>query len=69
MKKVFNIDVDCPVCAQKCEDAINKMDTIKSCKVNFITKKMIIEADDLDKVMKDVVKTAKKVDSDIEIDY
>lgn len=69
MKKVFNIDVDCPVCAQKCEDAINKMENVKSCKVNFITKKMIIEADDIDNVMKDIEKTAKKVDSDIEIDY
>ncbi len=70
MKKIFKIVVDCAVCAQKIEDGIKKVDGVISCNVNFLTQKMNIEiADDhFDSVMKKVIKTAKKIESDVEIE-
>jgi len=67
MTKTYNIEVDCAVCAQKCEDAIKKIDEVKDCNINFMTQKMTIEAEDIDKVYKKVLKAAKKVEPDFEI--
>lgn len=50
MKKVFNIEVDCAVCAQKCEDAIKKVSGVSNCQINFMTQKMSLEADDIQKL-------------------
>lgn len=68
MKKVFKIEVDCAVCAGKVEEAVKKMEGVKSCSVNFITQKMTIEADDVDGIIKDVLKVARKVEPDFEIE-
>lgn len=68
MKKVFKIEVDCAVCAQKCEDAIKKVAGVNNCQINFMTQKMTIEADDVDSIMKSVLKAAKKVEPDFEIE-
>lgn len=69
MKKVFKIEVDCAVCAQKCEDAIKKVNGVTACQINYMTQKMTIDIDgDFDKVMKDVEKTAKKIEPDFEIE-
>ena len=67
MKKVFNIEVDCAVCEQKCEDAIKKVSGVSNCQINFMTQKMSLEADDISKIMKSVLKAAKKVEPDFEI--
>ena len=67
MKKVFNIEVDCAVCAQKCEDAIKKVDGVIDCQVNFMTQKMTNEAEDVDAIIKKVEKAAKKIEPDFEI--
>lgn len=67
MKKEFNIEVDCAVCAQKCEDAIKKVSGVSNCQINFMTQKMSLEADDISKIMKSVLKAAKKVEPDFEI--
>ena len=64
---VFNIEVDCAVCAQKCEDAIKKVSGVSNCQINFMTQKMSLEADDISKIMKSVLKAAKKVEPDFEI--
>lgn len=68
MKKTFNIEVDCAVCAQKVEDAIKKIDGVQSCNINFITQKMVVEADDVDSLMKQIKKTARKIEPDFEIE-
>lgn len=70
MKKIFKIEVDCAVCAGKCEDAIKKLDGVKSCNINFITQKMILEAEDniFDEVLKSAVKAAKRIESDFEVE-
>lgn len=67
MKKIFKIEVDCAICAQKCEDAIKKVEGVTSCQINFMTQKMTLEADDIDGVMKNVLKAAHKVEPDFEI--
>ena len=68
MKKVFKfVDLDCANCAQKMEDAINKLPGVTAATVSFMTQKLTIEADDIDAVMKDVVKCCKKVEPDCEI--
>ena len=68
MKKTFKlIDLDCANCAAKMETAIKKLDGVSDASVSFMTQKMTIEADDVDAVMKDVVKCCKKVEPDCEI--
>lgn len=68
MKKTFNIEVDCAVCAQKVEDAIKKINGVQSCNINFITQKMTIEAEDVDTLLKQIKKAAKKIEPDFEIE-
>ena len=68
MKKVFKlVDLDCANCAQKMEDAINRLPGVTAATVSFMTQKLTIEADDIDAVMKDVIKCCKKVEPDCEI--
>ena len=68
MKKTFKlIDLDCANCAAKMETAIKKLDGVNDATVSFLTQKMTIEADDVDAVMKDVVKACRKVEPDCEI--
>ena len=70
MKKVFKLeDLDCANCAAKMERAIAKIDGVTSATVNFMSQKFTIEADDakFDDIMKEVVKTCKKVEPDCRI--
>ena len=46
MKKVYKIEVDCAVCANKIQDAICKIEGVKSVSVNFMTQKMILDIED-----------------------
>ena len=48
MKKKFRVEgVDCADCAAKMEEGIKKIDGVKSAKINFLTEKLTIEADDM----------------------
>ena len=68
MKKTYKlIDLDCANCAAKMEDAIKKLPGVTDATVSFLTQKMTIEADDLNAVIKDVVKCIKKVEPDCEV--
>ena len=68
MKKTFKlIDLDCANCAAKMEAAIKKLPGVADATVSFLTQKMTIEADDVDAIMKDVVKCVKKVEPDCEV--
>lgn len=69
MKKVFEIEVDCAACALKCEEAIKKVEGVNNCNINFMLQKMTIEADNVDSVMKAVVKAAQRVEPDFEVAY
>lgn len=71
MKNTYEIEVDCAVCAQKCEDAIKKLDGVLDCRVNFLTQKMTLETDDganQSALMKTILKTVRKIEPDFEIE-
>ena len=70
MKKTYKIDVDCANCANKMEEAAKNTTGVKDATVNFMTLKMIVEFEDSAEpasVMKDVLKSCKKVEDDCEI--
>lgn len=70
MKKVYKlIDLDCANCAAKMERAIANIDGVNSVNVAFMSQRMTIDiADDrVDDVMKQVVKTCKKIEPDCTI--
>ena len=68
MQKKFKIEVDCANCAAKIETAIKALPGVKNASV--MAQKLLLEADDdkFDAVLKDAVKTAKKVEPDFEIE-
>lgn len=70
MKKTYEIDVDCAACAQKMEDAANKVKGVVKATVNFMALKMKVEFEEGVEeiaVMNDVLKACKAVESDCEI--
>lgn len=70
MKKVFKLqDLDCANCAAKMECRIAKIDGVNSANVSFMSQRLTIEAEDekFDDIMKEVVKTCKKVEPDCKI--
>lgn len=70
MKKVFKMeDLDCANCAAKMERAITKIDGVTSANVSFMSQRLTVEADDarFSDIMKEVVKTCKKVEPDCRI--
>jgi len=70
MSKTFKIEVDCANCANLVEEAAKKVEGVKDLTISFMTQKMKVTFDecvDDDAVMANVLKTAKKVESDFEI--
>lgn len=70
MRKVFKLDeIDCAVCAGKLEDAIKKLDGVEDAKINFLTQKLTLVADDadFDTVLNAVVKLTASIEPDCEI--
>lgn len=70
MQKKFNIEVDCANCAAKIENALNRMEGVNRASVSFMTQKLVLDADDerFSDILKDAVKTAKKIEPDFEIE-
>lgn len=66
MKKKYKCEVDCAACAAKIEDAIRKIDGVKDANVNFLTQKVMIDAEDdrFDDIVQQAVKAAKHVEAD-----
>lgn len=67
MKKTFELeDLDCANCARKMQEAVEKLDGVNYCSVNFMTQKMILDADDarFDDILKEAIKVMKKVEPD-----
>ena len=64
MKKSIKLeDLDCANCAAKMERAIAALPGVTKVTVSFMAQKMVLEAPDdrFDEILKQVVKTAKKV--------
>ena len=70
MKKSFKIEVDCANCANLVETEVKKVNGVKEASISFMTQKMKIEFEegtDMDAVLADILKVAKKVEPDFEI--
>ncbi|MHB8130398.1 MAG: cation transporter [Mobilitalea sp.] len=60
MKKTFKLEgLDCANCAAKMEKAISNLDGVSNATVNFMTTKLVVEADD-DK-MAEIIEAAKAI--------
>lgn len=71
MKKIYKIEVDCANCAAKAEDAAKKLAGVRDLSINFMTQKMSVDfADGADekKVLKDILKTCRKVERHFSIE-
>ncbi|MBP3308926.1 MAG: cation transporter [Clostridia bacterium] len=61
--------LDCPNCAQKLATLNEKEDGISSCKINFLTEKITIEADLAEGCLLDLVNgCAKRFDKNVKIE-
>lgn len=65
MKKRFKLEgLECANCASKIEAAVSKLTGVKEATVNFMTQKLIIEADDDN--MSAIINEAQKIIGRIE---
>lgn len=71
MKSKFKIEgLDCANCAAELERAIQKIEEIENCNINFMTEKMELEYDENKKedIIKKVKKVIKKEEPDVVIE-
>ena len=67
MKKTFKLKgLDCANCAAKIEERINKLDGVNSGTLNFMTTKLIIEAED--EKMPGIIESARAIIKKLEPD-
>lgn len=67
MKKKFRLQgLDCANCAAKIENAINKLDVVTGATVDFMTTKLILEAEDNN--MEQAIEKAKEIIKKMEPD-
>lgn len=70
MSKTFKIEVDCANCANLVEEEVKKVEGVKDISISFMTQKMKVtfeDGADEDTVIANVLKKAKKIESDFEI--
>lgn len=62
--------LDCANCAAELERAIQKIENVESCNINFITEKMEIEHNEINKeeMVESVKKVIKKEEPDVTIE-
>ena len=70
MKKKFKCEIDCANCAAKVEEAVKKLDGINEARVNFMTQKFTLDADDarFDEILSEAVKAGKAIEPDFEVE-
>lgn len=70
MKRIFQLrDLDCANCAAKMQSAIEKIDGVAACSVNFMTQRLTIQAADeqFEQIVDKAVKICQKIEPDCEI--
>ena len=70
MKKVLKLkDLECAHCAAKMEEAISRLNGVQSVRVNFMTQKMTLEADDLrfNQIVEEAARVIRKIEPDCTI--
>ena len=71
VKKIKLIDLCCANCAAKIEEKIAKLEGVESVTVNFLTEKMILNAEEskLPEIKEQIEKIVHKIEPDVEIEY
>lgn len=67
MKRVYRMEnLDCANCAAKMQEAIAKIDGVESCTINFMTQKLLLEADRerMDDILAHADKAVKRIEPD-----
>ena len=59
--------IDCPNCAAKVETLLNKQETIKDARVNFLSKKIIISFEEQELTKEELTKIIRKIEPDVEL--
>ncbi|HIS49352.1 MAG TPA: heavy-metal-associated domain-containing protein [Candidatus Gallacutalibacter pullistercoris] len=70
MRKVYRMEeLDCANCARKMEDAIRKIEGVENVTVNFLTQKMILQAEDsrFESILQQAIKICRRVEPDCRI--
>ncbi|HEY8423098.1 MAG TPA: heavy-metal-associated domain-containing protein [Thermoclostridium sp.] len=70
MKRTFRLEgLGCANCAAKMEREISKLDGVKYATVNFLTTKMVIEADDdkMDGIIEEAGKVISRIESGVTV--
>lgn len=70
MHRVYKLkNLDCANCAAKMEHAISKIDGVSNARMNFMTQKLTIDAEDsrFTEIMDQVAAACKKVEPDMVI--
>lgn len=68
MKKIYSIEVDCPNCALKVENAVKKIQGVTDANINYLTQKLAVEFTD-DTTEKDLIKSIKKVGKKVDLGF
>ena len=71
MQKKYSIEVDCANCAAAVERKLAELEGIESVSISFMAQKMIVQyADGVDEgaKLKEMLKVARKVEPDFEIE-
>lgn len=70
MKKIYILEeLDCANCAAKIEEGINKIDGVNKATVSFLSKKLVLDAEDskMEAVVAQAKKLIKKLEPDVEM--
>lgn len=70
MKKIYILEeLDCANCAAKIEEGINKIDGVNKATVSFLSKKLVLDAEDskMEAVAAQAKKLIKKLEPDVEM--
>jgi len=69
MTKTYKAEIGCADCAAKMEDAIGKLDGVEKVRVNFMTQKFKLTADDtrFDAILAEAERVARRIEPDFAI--
>lgn len=69
MTKTYKAEIGCADCAAKMEDAISRLDGVEKVRVNFMTQKFKLTADDarFDTILAEAERLARRIEPDFAI--
>lgn len=71
IKKIKLHDLCCANCAAKIEEKVSKLSGVNSVTVNFLTEKMILDAENsaYESIKSDIEKIVHKIEPEVKIEY